>query len=286
MLPSPSPVLSAATRRPVRLLAALAAALVLLAACAGGSGSSGFDLAALEDQAIERAVETSMCQEIDGLTICAAGETLPAPSTATPAPTPTRTARHEDTTTPSPIDGTPTRTVEFPDVTASPTTTATPEGPIQATPSLTPSATPTPTEIPGTPNVGTSLGDSATVPCLPGTGPCVLDFVFVPENIDPSATYWVAVRMVNPPGDWVIYPDPTPTGSQDDPMFEQPIEVDFSDPEATYQIAVLVFSAPPSMAPESVERLGETNADLAFVTPVLTATDTFAFAPDGATDAP
>lgn len=268
MRPRHTPDYSAGFRWPARL-AGLAAALLLLAAC-GGSGSSGFDVAALENRAIERAIETSMCQPVDGLTICAAGQTpLPA-ATETQRATPTPTAEPTGTVA---TTGTPTGTPDGPDATpsadrtATPTTTTTPERPGEDTPT----PTPTPTEIPSSPNVGTNLGDSNAVPCQAGAEGCVLDFQFRPENIDPAATFWIAVRTIIPPGEWRIFPDPTRTGSTDAPAFEQPVEVDFSDPEATYQIAVLVFYLPPGDPPETVERLGETGADLAFVTQELTA---------------
>jgi hypothetical protein len=62
---------------PIGLAALLCA--VLLAACAGGSGSSGFDLALKkENEAIDRALATSGCETNAGLTICASSGSAPA----------------------------------------------------------------------------------------------------------------------------------------------------------------------------------------------------------------
>lgn len=244
---------------------AATAILLLLAGC-GGSGSSGFDVVAFENSAIERAIETAMCQDVDGLTICAAGE--PPPPTATEpvrTPTPTQTIRSTPTFART---GTPTGTPGV-EMTATPTRTATLPQPDQDTPT----ATPTPTELPMEPNVGTNFGDSTAIPCQPAAEGCVLDFRFHPENIDPSATFWIAVRRVNPGSDWRIFPHPTSVGSADAPAFEQDLDVDFGADAAMYQIAVLVFHAPPGDAPDTVARLGDTAADLAFVTQELTAVD-------------
>jgi hypothetical protein len=240
----------------------LLAALWLLAGC-GGSGSSGFDLALLENRAIDRAVMTEMCQDVDGLTIC--------PAAGTPEPTPTQTARPTHTASPTRTVtpgsiATPSATHAVPEATPSATVTATAERPRDHTPT----ATPTPTDIPGTPNVSTNLGDGNALPCGIDQEPCELDFRFMPENIDPNATFWIAARPGGePPGVWRIFPDPNRSGAQDAPAFEQPIAVDLPEPDSTYQIAVLVFFVPPADAPETVERLGETGADLAFVTAVL-----------------
>lgn len=54
------------------LMGALLAAL--LAACAGGSGSSGFITAGLENQLIDEALQDRSCVPGEGLTICPAGE--------------------------------------------------------------------------------------------------------------------------------------------------------------------------------------------------------------------
>src|SRR5262245_12573896 len=118
MRPIDTPAFPARSHRAARLTM-LAVALLLLAAC-GGSGSSGFDAAFLENSAIDRAVDTSMCQPLDGLTICAAGGTPVAPATETPRPT--RTATFALTGTPGVIP-TPTVTSSSNDVTPSPTTT-------------------------------------------------------------------------------------------------------------------------------------------------------------------
>jgi len=69
----------------------LAASVLGLMACAGGSGSSGFDIsAASEGAAIQRALDKQECLERKGLTICPATEGSPAvPGSPTPAPSTT-----------------------------------------------------------------------------------------------------------------------------------------------------------------------------------------------------
>jgi hypothetical protein len=62
---------------------ALASLLALAAACAGGSGSSGFDLR-LENRAIDAVLDDGTCVDLDGFIICAAdgegfGGTTPTP---------------------------------------------------------------------------------------------------------------------------------------------------------------------------------------------------------------
>jgi hypothetical protein len=47
-----------------------------LAACSGGSGSSGFDAFPSENAAIRQAVDEQRCIEHEGLTICAAGPSI------------------------------------------------------------------------------------------------------------------------------------------------------------------------------------------------------------------
>src|SRR5215510_5740403 len=87
----------------VTWLAALACA-VLLAACAGGSGSSGFDAALkAENDAIDRAIESETCEVENGLTICA--------SNTAPPPSPTATHLPQ---TPTPLAASPTATLPVP----------------------------------------------------------------------------------------------------------------------------------------------------------------------------
>lgn len=241
-------------------LGALAIACALIAAaCVGGSGSSGFDLRAVEDRAIDRALDTSQCQPADGLDICVAGGSDSLPATPTVTPTPSST----------PTPGTPTPTMVVPG--ASPTPT--PSLPIDGLPSF----TPTPTALPEPPNVGTNLAPGNELPCEGGgpiqaDGTCSFDFQFVPDNVGPTATYRVALRTLDPPSDWTILPAPSVVGPDGVPGYEQPIEIaDAAGNPRTYQIAVLVFLEPPGPLPETVERLGESGAHYAFVTAGLSA---------------
>ncbi len=72
----------------------------LLAACAGGSGSSGFDVSArAEDGAIEQALAEQRCVPGAGLSICPADLSAPAAATppAGPPPSPSPAAPQVDT---------------------------------------------------------------------------------------------------------------------------------------------------------------------------------------------
>ncbi len=80
------------------LLLLLAASAAAFMACAGGSGSSGFDIsAASEGAAIQRALDERRCLDRKGLTICPANEgVVAAPGTPT-SPTPVQTPEIDTT---------------------------------------------------------------------------------------------------------------------------------------------------------------------------------------------
>ncbi len=77
-------------RAPLLYLLLLAATLTTMMACAGGSGSSGFDISsASELAAIDRALEERQCLERKDLIICPANEQSPlVPGSPTPVPSP------------------------------------------------------------------------------------------------------------------------------------------------------------------------------------------------------
>jgi len=244
-----------------RLGALLAHALMLacgalLAACAGGSGSSGFDVAA-ENAAINRALQSQGCEVIQGLTICASGS---------PTPTPASTA----TSTPGIPAFTPTAT-GTPASAATPTTTTTPHF-ASPTPSTTlplpnPTPTPTATPVPSQPSVDIDVGPNDTLPCrrvAPGA-PCITVVTFHPIGAPADAAYRVAVRTIAPSSTWTIQTAVDNSAA---------VEVDTSGP--TYQIAVLLFLSDPGTLPKRVSLLSDTGADFAFVTPVLTPVETAA----------
>jgi hypothetical protein len=264
---------------------ALALALLILIGC-GGSGSSGFDAVALENEAIDRALDTSECQVNDGLRICVAGGT-PIFSTPTETPADTPTARRTATLTTSPVRSTPTSTPDF-GTTATPgptdhsptppAATATPTiSDIPINPSSTPTSTPTPTALPSEPHIATNLDDQSGLPCATIPSPeepsCSFVFEFAPHGFPPGTTFRVAVRTVEPPTDWVILGEPINVGTEDAPYYVQDLEFRTSDPNRTYQVAVLTYLAPPSAVAEAVDRLAESDADFAFVTPVLSAAE-------------
>ena len=126
----------------------------VLSGCAGGSGSSGFDVLA-ENAAIDQALDSDGCEIFEGLTICAAAPEPTATETPiAPAATPSETATIAPSDTPSPtntrivIDFTATPTVA---VTGMPTSAET----AAASPTGTPAAQTTPTRT-GTPVFATA----------------------------------------------------------------------------------------------------------------------------------
>lgn len=230
------------------LLALLALACVAgLVACAGGSGSSGFDITA-ENLAIDEALDSNECQINDGLIICpsSGGTPTQAPATATATSTPFAVAT--PTTTGPPPETTATPTVFVP-----PTATTT-----RAAATATPDNTPVPD-----PYVETSLGDSDIAQCVVelGDGDCVLLFSFEPIGFDAATGYEVAYRTRNPDSEWIVLPAP-------DLFAAIPLE-----PGLQYQLAVLVYEDAPPTAAGPVTALGTTKATWAFVTPVLLAED-------------
>lgn len=222
-------------------------------ACAGGSGSSGFDPLLRENQAIDEALETQGCETNEGLIICASGaeSSTPSPTETAAAPQTTPTPTPNPTGTPGPI-GTATATTTIP----RPSFTATVGGT---------TATPTPTGTPPSsqPGVETNIGADDTIPCglAQADGTCFFVFSFQPEGLPSAASYRVAVRTRNPEGDWLVLPVVDNSAL---------IEVDASPSGPDYQIAVLVFTEEPPFVPETVVLLADTGADYAFVTAVLT----------------
>src|SRR5580765_1964002 len=95
-----------------------------LSGCAGGSGSSGFDIT--ENAAINQVLESGDCQEVEGLRICPANAV---PTVATATPTATRTPIQ--IRTPSLVPETPTTPSDTPaqQTTASPTMVPPPPSP-------------------------------------------------------------------------------------------------------------------------------------------------------------
>lgn len=179
--------------RPARGAAAwlwLIALWCVLAGCAGGSGSSGFDVLA-ENAAIDQALDMDGCETFEGLTICAAAPEAPATETPiAPAATPSETATAAVTDTPSPtatpppIDFTFTPTVE---VTATPTiaieVTATPTS--GATGSATPTGTPGPQAT--ATGTGTPAFETAT-PTRTGTAALATPTARLTQTLRPTQT--------------------------------------------------------------------------------------------------
>lgn len=144
---------------------------VLLVGC-GGSGSSGFDIAAAENAAIDEALAGGTCVVEQGLSICASG------AVETPAsPTPTATPPTNE-----------------------PGATAT------RTPSGRPSATPTATVAPAQPAVDVALDPADVAACASADAAqaCTVRLVFVPMAVPGGAAYRAAVRPRDPNGPWRI----------------------------------------------------------------------------------
>jgi hypothetical protein len=228
-----------------------------LAACAGGSGSSGFDaFPSSENAAIEQALDEQRCVEFEGLTICPADGT----PTAEPAASPTRAPT-----------GTPTVEAHTPPPSGTPLPTPT-RG---AAPTFTATATPT-TEPSRQPQVDTAVDRGGSIPCVPAdaSGGCVFVVPFAPDGFPPGAVFRVAVRTLAPPSVWMIGPDQDSNGSPSTPVFDAPVavEVPTREPSAgiRVQIAVLAFLEAPADLPSEVTTLAESGADFAFVTTQVT----------------
>jgi hypothetical protein len=211
---------------------------LVLAACAGGSGSSGFDITS-ENVAIQQALDTQHCVTRKTLTICPAEETL-SPPTASPTPT-----------------GLPFRTPTG-------TTTTTPTGPAA------PTTTPTPTAVP---HVDIGVSPTSGAACVQGdSATCTLLVPFAPQGFPPSAQFRVAVRP-DSSAPWTISAEPI---SRDGPNMENLAgAVDLSgvgqvpSSGVFVQLAILVFLHPPAVIPAAVTELADSGADYAFVTAEL-----------------
>ncbi len=171
--------------------ATLAAALIALAlGCAGGSGSSGFDLA--ESLIVQRVADRQECEELDGLTICPAA--VAPPSTLAPTLAPTLVPTRQATTVP-------------------PTATATsePTGSIDATavPSLTPTSVPAPTEHEmQTP--GTTASPTTRTTRTPAASPTRVNTPEPPPTLAATATQ-TQVSFSTPDPTQTSAPTATPT---------------------------------------------------------------------------
>ena len=225
---------------------------VWLHGCAGGSGSSGFDVSG-ENTAIQQALNEQRCVARDGLTICPAGPTAGQPTrtpTATLPPTPRATATV--TATPG----------------ATPAATATRVGAPTPTPSSPPPAA-TATPRSGAPGVDTALDGATSVACtqVAANAPCTFVLPFAPFGFPADAVYAVAVR-VDSSGRWSVGPALTANGPAEGSSFDAPVAVPATQaPGGSVQLAVLVFLPPVPALPEEVPQLADSGASFAFVTP-------------------
>ncbi len=226
---------------------------VWLHGCAGGSGSSGFDVSN-ENTAIQQVLNEQRCVARDGLTICPAGSIAGPP---TPTPTATRRPTALATATVTATAGaTPAATATR---VAAPTATPTPSAPP-------PAATATPRS--GAPGVDTALDGATSVACtrVGADAPCTFVLPFVPFGFPADAVYAVAVR-VDSSGRWSVGPALTANGPAEGSSFDAPVAVPSTQaPGGTVQLAVLVFLPPAPALPEEVQQLADSGASFAFVT--------------------
>lgn len=264
--------------QPATCLTLLAACLFAVG-CAGGSGSSGFNIA--ESQAVDRVAESGECEDFDGLLICPV-ETLPT-TEATPTATPTST-RAPEIPTASPTDGidapTPGVTATMPQLPATQTPTALPtQGPPEtatATATEESSPTPSPTNIPtlGVVTDVAEFGDDQSCVLADDESSCVVAFRFTAIGFPPESAFRVASRPTGAEVAWDIV-DPTTPAQASLPAYTADLPVDLDTPTAhsgavsTLQVVVLAFDSDPGPVPERVDSLGATGADLAFAAPPL-----------------
>jgi hypothetical protein len=218
--------------------------------CAGGRGSSGFDIS--ENAAIGQAIDTKRCVDYQGLTICPADNPTTPVVTASPTATPTASM-----TPYTPTSATPTPTTSL-----SPTPTT----------SKAPSPTLTPTPIPLLPpSVDTGLSDQSAITCVQTSagGPCSVTLHLLTQGFPADATFRVAARAMTPIGLWQLASAPVLGNGAAAAKLDATVELPGPEPPALVQFAVLVFlTEPSSLAPE-FHALGETRAEFAFVTPTL-----------------
>lgn len=131
-----------------------------------------------------------------------------------------------------------------------------------------------PPQQPG--QVDVNVDQSRAVACVQPTADaaCTFTLPFSSAGFPDGTTFRVAVRNVEPPGPWVLSAPPQPTGAPGTPGFEVPVVVGAANGAPTVvphvQLAVLVFAEPPPTLPASVDALGNTGADFAYVTAELT----------------
>ncbi|MBX3027824.1 hypothetical protein KF840_23260 [bacterium] len=229
-------------------LAAWGAAV--LGGCAGGSGSSGFDIVAAENRAIDNAIGSGGCVVERGLTICASE------AVATPAPsaTPTHTALPSRTGTPGPVQS---------ETATPPLRTATPTGTSLALPSATRTGTaigasPTATATRGVSQPSVDIqpeaGDVANCAGSADSQSCVVRFVFVSAAAPADAAYRAAVRARSPDSAWRVLP-----------VEGNAVEVQVPAGVRVIQTAILLYDRDPGPVPSEIQALSESGADFAFV---------------------
>ncbi len=266
------------TRRSLWCMCGLLA--LMLTACEGGSGSSGFDVHS-ENAAIQQALSTQQCVQHESLTICPAAQAGTPPSPTPPPPattTPTATAPLAESTptaslAPASPTGTPGTGVFTPGAfpTATPSAAATAPAARTATATATASRSPTPSA--GPPQVDIGIDPTMPVICAAAepSGGCELVLPFVARGFPAAATFRVAVRTINPNGPWVIGEALTAPGAAT-PSFDAPVVLaaPVAGTGTMAQAAVLVFPNPSAAVPASVAELVDTGAEAAFVTEPFT----------------
>ncbi len=256
--------------------AAAVALALLAAACAGGSGSSGF---LSEAAVIQSVLDEGRCMDLDGIEICPAGAAVAMPTQAPPSITPTPTLAVPPTPTDTPPLSAETPT---PAETAAPTDSRTPAPSATPPPSTTPlpsataidspPATPTPTAttVPGT-GIDVALAPELSNDCGPAqtASPCLI-VQLLPRGFPPGAAFYLATRAVDSEGVWQIVPTmldgDVPAAGAFDGVIPLPSEGQAGNDgsAAQLQIVVLAFFTDPGFLPDTVERLSDTGADLAF----------------------
>ncbi len=244
----------------------------LFTACAGGSGSSGFDQ--IENAVIQRVVEGRECEDLNGLTICPVDTLQPQVPTPSPQPaTPTRTPSPDG----SPIPTPPAPSSATPDKSVNPTMTPT-EAVVQ-TSTQTVSPSPTATMLPGVllaPTFG-QLGDARVCQPIVDTGSCQLSFDFIASGFPFDTTYLVAAREVGLELPWTIVR--AEEILRDGKLQFQRAVIPF-DLAATgdaalvdgVQLVVLTFMNNRGPVPSQVDQLADTAPDSAFAVTPFTVT--------------
>jgi hypothetical protein len=119
--------------------------------------------------------------------------------------------------------------------------------------------------------IDVGIDSTGTVDCMIVDGSCGFSFAFTAVGFPPGTSFLVAARPTSPESEWEISVPAPASDPQGEPSFDVLIVVPTADAGETIavQVAVLAQSTPVGSAPASVDALGDSAAEFAFVTPEI-----------------